>query len=190
MKVGIFGAGIAGLSTAYSLKMENFSNLQIFEASDQVGGLARSFEWHGFNCDLAPHRLFVDDEELLQEFLNLVPMHKLIRQSEIFIRGKWIKDPVNAIEIVWKFFPRDSMRIVWYYLFKEKHPELNFESLVLNQFGRGLNEFFFKPYSEKLFGVPADQISPVWGRRKIRVGGIKDLIKRKSRLYFKEFYYP
>jgi protoporphyrinogen oxidase len=49
---------------------------------------------------------------------------------------------------------------------------------------------FFKPYSEKLFGIPADQISASWGKRKIRVGGIKDMIRRNSKLYFKNFYYP
>lgn len=190
MKIGILGAGIAGLGVGYCLKKAGYNNFTIFEASDKVGGLARSFKWHGFDCDLAPHRLFTDDDEVREQLLSLTPMHRLRRQSEIYIRGKWIQDPVNAIEVVMKFFPRESMRIVWHYLFRDKHPETDFESLVLNKFGKGLNEFFFKPYSEKLFGVPANQISPVWGRRKIRVGGLKDIIRRKSRLYFKEFYYP
>ena len=190
MKIGILGAGIAGLGVGHSLKISEYDAFTIYEASDKVGGLARSFKWHGFDCDLAPHRLFTEDNEIREKLLALTPMHKLRRQSEIYIRGKWIQDPVNGLEVIMKFFPRESIRIVWHYLFKDKHPETNFESLVLNQFGKGLNEFFFKPYSEKLFGVPANQISPVWGRRKIRVGGLKDIIRRKSRLYFKEFYYP
>ncbi len=190
MKIGILGAGIAGLGVGHSLINEGCDTFTIYEASDKVGGLARSFKWHGFDCDLAPHRLFTEDNEIREQMLALTPMHKLRRRSEIYIRGKWIQDPVNGLEVIMKFFPAESMRIVWYYLFRDKHPETSFESLVLNQFGKGLNEFFFKPYSEKLFGVPADQISPVWGRRKIRVGGLKDMLRRKSRLYFKEFYYP
>jgi protoporphyrinogen oxidase len=62
--------------------------------------------------------------------------------------------------------------------------------MVLGKFGSGLNKLFFKPYSEKLFGIPANEISASWGRRKLRVGGLKDMIRRNSKLYFKYFYYP
>jgi len=189
MKIGILGAGIAGLSTAYFLR-NSFEDMQIHEASDVVGGLARSFKWHGFDCDLAPHRLFSENEELLKEMLELVPMERMRRYSRIFLQGKWIRDPVNAVEMVLKFFPLRSMHIVWTYLFHRKRPEDNFEALVLSKFGSALNKMFFKPYSEKLFGIPADQISAAWGRRKLRVGGIKDMIRRNSKLYFKYFYYP
>jgi protoporphyrinogen oxidase len=189
MKIGILGAGIAGLSTAYFLR-NTFEDIQIHEASEEVGGLARSFKWHGFDCDLAPHRLFTEDNELLKELLELVPMEQVRRQSRIFLQGKWIRDPVNAAEMVLKFFPFRSMHIVWTYLFHRKRPEDNFEALVLSKFGSGLNKMFFKPYSEKLFGIPANQISAAWGRRKLRVGGIKDMIRRNSKLYFKYFYYP
>jgi protoporphyrinogen oxidase len=189
MRIGILGAGIAGLSAGYFLR-RNFDNIQIHEASDTVGGLARSFKWHGFDCDLAPHRLFTDDEELLNELLALVPMEKMRRQSRIFLQGRWIRDPVNAVEMVLKFLPFRSLEILWTYTFRKKYPEDNFESLVLTKFGRGLNKLFFKPYSEKLFGIPATQISAAWGRRKLRVGGLKDMIRRNSKLYFKCFHYP
>jgi protoporphyrinogen oxidase len=53
-----------------------------------------------------------------------------------------------------------------------------------------LNDLFFRPYSEKLFGIPATDISPDWGRRKLRAAGLKDLLKKRSRLSFSEFWYP
>ena len=189
MKIGILGAGIAGLSTAYFLR-KSFDDIQIHEASDTVGGLARSFKWHGFNCDLAPHRLFTNDEELLKELLALVPMEKIRRCSRIRIQGRWIRDPVNAVEMVLKFFPFKSIRLLWTHLFRRNHGDANFEAMVLSKFGTCLNEMFFKPYSEKLFGIPASEISADWGRRKLRVGGLKDMIRRNSKLYFKYFYYP
>jgi protoporphyrinogen oxidase len=189
MRIGILGAGIAGLSAGYFLRRD-FESIQIHEASDTVGGLARSFKWHGFDCDLAPHRLFTNDEELLNELLALVPMEKMRRQSRIFLQGRWIQDPVNAVEMVLKFLPFRSLEILWTYTFRKKYPEDNFESMVLGRFGSGLNKLFFKPYSEKLFGIPATEISASWGRRKLRVGGLKDMIRRNSKLYFKYFYYP
>jgi protoporphyrinogen oxidase len=189
MKIGILGAGVAGLSAAHLLR-EKYDDIQIHEASELTGGLARSFQWNGFDCDIAPHRLFTSDEELLNEMLALVPMEKIRRKSRIFIQGKWIQDPVNAVEMVLKFFPFKSFRIVWHYLFHKKYPEDNFDAMILSRFGKGLNEMFFKPYSEKLFGIPADQISAEWGRKKIRVGGLRDMLRRNSKLYFRYFYYP
>ena len=190
MKVAILGAGIAGLSTAYLLKQKHAHQFTLFEESNAIGGMAKTFTWHDFQCDLAPHRLFTNQASLLEEFLALVPMNKIRRRSRIFIQGKWIRDPVNAVEIVAKFFPGRSASIVYHYLVRRQYPETSFNALALNKFGKGLNEFFFKPYSEKLFGIPADQISPHWGRQKIRVGGIADMIRRNSKLYFSYFYYP
>ena len=190
MRIAILGAGIAGLSTAWFLRDHPELEIELYEAADEAGGLARSFTWQGFDCDLAPHRLHTDDAELLEAMRGLVPMHQLRRRSQINIGGKWIRDPVNAIEVMLKYLPRTSLDIGWHYLYRPQGPEESFEGLVLNQFGQGLNRFFFKPYSEKLFGIPADQISPEWGRRKIRVGGVKDMVRRSSKLYFKSFWYP
>ena len=191
MRIGILGAGIAGLSATYFLRRD-FENIEIHEASGEVGGLARSFQWHGFDCDLAPHRLFTNDQALLDEMIALVPMEKRRRTSRIFLQGRWIQDPVNAVEMILKFLPFQSLEILWTYLFRNRAEaeEENFDSMVLGKFGSGLNRLFFRPYSEKLFGIPAREISASWGRRKLRVGGLKDMLRRNSKLYFKYFYYP
>jgi protoporphyrinogen oxidase len=188
MTVGILGGGIAGLAVAWFLK--GLVDLQIHEASDVVGGLARSFTWHGFDCDLAPHRFFTTDQELLAQVQALVPMRRVERTSRIRLRGRWIQDPVNLWEVLLKFMPRESARILWYYAYRPQQPEDSFNALVLNKYGHGLNELFFKPYSEKLFGIPAEEISSSWGKRKIRVTGLRDLLRRDPRLYFRHFYYP
>lgn len=189
MRVAVLGAGIGGLSAAHFLA-GRCEELRVFEAGDQVGGMARSFDWNGFRCDLAPHRFFTEDEALRDEMLSIVPMDMHVRQSQILLRGRWIRDPVNAVEIMLKFLPFESARIGWHYLFRSQTAEDSFEAMVLAKFGQGLNELFFKPYSEKLFGIPADQISPEWGRRKIRVSGLKDMLRRNTKLYFKRFHYP
>jgi protoporphyrinogen oxidase len=120
-------------------------------------------------------------------------MHQVKRISKIFIQNKWINDPVNPFEILLKFFPKRSLSIFFSYLKARLMPvsdQNSFEGLVLNRFGTGLNEFFFKPYSEKLFGIPADKISAEWAKRKIRISGFKDMLKKDTKLYFNYFYYP
>ena len=201
VRIGILGAGVSGLSAAYFLQSQSGDvkksdvkiDVEIYEATNETGGLARSFKWHGIWCDIAPHRLYTQDKKILQEMMQLVPMHQVKRSSKIFIQNKWINDPVNPFEILLKFFPKRSLSILYSYLKARLLPAGNqnsFEGLVLNRFGAGLNEFFFKPYSEKLFGIPADTISAEWAKRKIRISGFKDMLKKDTKLYFNNFYYP
>jgi protoporphyrinogen oxidase len=189
LRIGILGAGVAGLSCAYFLKRAGAA-FEVHEASQVVGGLARSFKWHDFDCDIAPHRLYTSDEDLLQELLALVPMRRIRRMSRIHLQERWIQDPVNALEMVLKLPARKSASLIWHYLFRTHVTEDSFDALALNRFGKGLNKLFFKPYSEKLFGIPASEISATWGHRKIRVGGFRDMLRRNSKLYFSHFYYP
>ncbi len=196
VRIGILGAGVSGLSSAYFLQSHSDDlamDVEIYEAAKETGGLARSFKWHGIWCDIAPHRLYTQDKEILQQLMQLVPMHQVKRISKIFIQNKWINDPVNPFEILLKFFPKRSLSIFFSYLkarLMSQGDQNNFEGLVLNRFGTGLNALFFKPYSEKLFGIPADTISAEWAKRKIRISGIKDMLKKNTKLYFNHFYYP
>jgi protoporphyrinogen oxidase len=188
-RVAVLGAGISGLSAAWFLKQRGI-HAQVFEASNQVGGLARSFDWHGIKCDIAPHRLFTDDQETLKTMLYMVPMHAHMRKSKIYMRGKVIRDPINPLELVLKVPVKTAFGLVWSYLFRPKLPEDSFESMALNNFGRGLYDFFFRPYTYKLFGVSPLEISAAWGKQKLRSSGLFDAIKRNSKTFFKGFYYP
>ena len=188
-RVAVLGAGVSGLSSAVLLQEKGYE-VRVFEASDQVGGLARSFDWHGFDCDIAPHRLFTRDKEAKARLLELVPMNRHQRRSRIFIADRIVRDPVNPVELMLRLPPSISTRLVSGYLFKPKLPEDSFENLALNKFGRGLYEFFFKPYTRKMFGVPPSEISVDWGRQKLRVSGLRDVIRRNTKIYFREFHYP
>ena len=104
--------------------------------------------------------------------------------------GRVIRDPINPLELVMKFPPATGIRLVWGFLFRPTLPEDSFESMALNTFGRGLYDFFFQPYTRKLFGVSPREISPEWGRQKLRASGLMDALKRNSKTFFRGFYYP
>ena len=188
-RIAILGAGASGLSSAALLRERGF-DVTVFETADRVGGLARSFEWHGFHCDIAPHRLFTHDREALDYLLRLVPMRKHRRRSSIFIAGKRVHDPVNPIDLILRLPPRISSQLVKDYLFKTRLPEDSFENLALNKFGRGLYDLFFEPYTRKMFGVSPAEISVEWGRQKLRTSGLRDVLRRNSKIFFRHFYYP
>ncbi len=47
-------------------------------------------------------------------------------------------------------------------------PEESLEDFLINRFGRELYLTFFKSYTEKVWGVPCDQISAEWGAQRIK----------------------
>ena len=188
-RIAIIGAGASGLALAWLLS-EAGKQVTVLEAAPRIGGLARTFDWHGLPCDIAPHRLHTTDQQVLQAIQRLVPLREHRRHSRILMRDKQIQDPINPIELLLRFPPRTGFSLVWGFLNRPKLPEHSFESLALNQYGRGLYDFFFAPYTKKMFGVPPSEISPIWGREKLRASGLLDVLKRQSKTFFHTFWYP
>ncbi len=189
-KVAILGAGIAGLSSGWLLKQSGVE-FKIFEKQSQVGGLARSFLWNGFYCDFAAHRLFTTNENVLHELLKLVPMGRHVRRSKIYLRGHWLRDPLDVFELSTHLPVSERLKILWAYLFRPKNlPEDSFESYVLKRYGKGLYKYFFKPYTEKLFGIPGEEISVLWARQKVRLANPLDSLHENTKNKFQYFYYP
>jgi len=52
-------------------------------------------------------------------------------------------------------------------LFPIKEEE-SLEDFLINRFGKELYSIFFKDYTEKVWGVPCDQIDPSWGAQRIK----------------------
>lgn len=189
----VLGGGIAGLSIGYHLSQSDHNSFRIYEAQQETGGLARSFCWHGADCDIAPHRLFSENRAVLKTLLGLVDCNKIPRRSKILLEGKWINDPISIIELLRVNFPWRSFKLMKSYLIARlsatQAPD-NFDDFAKARYGHELNELFFKPYAEKLLGLESHQIAAAWGRRKLRVSGFRDLISKNTKLYFKYFYYP
>ncbi len=188
-RIAILGAGISGLSVGWLLSKLG-KTATVFEATDRIGGLARTFEWHGIPCDVAPHRLYTTNPEILRLVSSLVPLTEHKRKSRILMKGKQIQDPINPIELLMRFPPRTGASLVGGFLRRPRLPEDSFENLALNRYGKGLYDFFFEPYTTKMFGVTPAEISVTWGREKLRSSGLLDTIKRKSKTFFSTFHYP
>src|ERR1019366_3311536 len=61
-------------------------------------------------------------------------------------------------------------------------PEKTLEQFLINRFGRELYLTFFKSYTEKVWGVPCDQISAEWGAQRIKglsiLKAVQHLVKK------------
>ena len=71
MRVAIIGVGPAGLAAGEVLSGRDVK-VEVFEASDTVGGMARSFALWRKTVDLGPHQFFSQDPTVNQFWLDVV----------------------------------------------------------------------------------------------------------------------
>src|ERR1700735_3803856 len=170
--VVVLGAGPAGLTAGYQLCKQG-KPVIVLESSDQVGGIARTQIRDGYRFDLGGHRFFtkvkeVDDlwhEIMKEEFL------KRPRQSRIYCNAKCLEYPLQGVDVIKKLGPVELTRCLISYMWaalKPKGREDSFEQWVSNRFGRRLYNHFFKTYTEKLWGVSADEIRAEWAAQRIK----------------------
>ena len=76
-----------------------------------------------------------------------------------------------------------GLSYVWAHL-KPIRPEQSLEDFMVNRFGRKLFLQFFKEYTEKVWGVPCNQISAAWGAQRIKSLSITKAVAHALRKAF------
>ena len=148
----------------------------VLEASDHVGGISRTEEYQGFRFDIGGHR-FYTKEPIVNEMWHEVMGDDFIsvpRLSRIYYDGKFLKYPLDPIDTFLKLGPIESFLIFLSWIkakvslkLRPKRPEAHFEEWVSNRFGKRLFNTFFKSYTEKVWGIPCNQISADWAAQRI-----------------------
>jgi protoporphyrinogen oxidase len=172
-RVVIIGAGPAGLTAGYELSRRGYQ-AEILEADSRyVGGLARTVEYQGFRFDIGGHRFFSKNPEIEALWTELLGarMRDCSRLSRIYYRGRFFKYPIEPLDALLNLGPVEALRSLLSYLQVQRHSPVHirsFEEWVVSAFGRHLYEIFFKTYTEKVWGIPCDQISADWAAQRIR----------------------
>jgi protoporphyrinogen oxidase len=170
--VVVLGAGPAGLTAGYLLAKRG-KPVVVLEASDQVGGLARTEVRDGYRFDLGGHRFFTKVPEVDQLWHEILREEFLRRprQSRIYWHKRFLEYPLQGMDVIRKLGPIELALCLFSYLWaavKPKGREDTFEDWVANRFGRRLYGHFFKSYSEKVWGVPATEIRAEWAAQRIK----------------------
>ena len=171
-KIIILGAGPSGLATGYGLSNNNF-NVEIYEASDVVGGLAGSETIDGMVFDYGPHIYHTDDENMknfwLENFGDLLVAKEFF--SKNYKDGVLYDYPLSYESI--EKFPENIKTKVKKEL-SETRPEnlmraQNFKEAVSAIVGPTLQNLFFETYSKKLWGIPTTLMSAKWAPKRIQI---------------------
>ena len=181
-KVVVVGAGPAGLAAAWELTKHGVAPV-VVDRNEQVGGLARTIWRKGFGFDLGPHRFFTKNADVMnlwRDFLaeDLLEVDRLTR---IYYKKRFFSYPLKPVDALKNLGPLTTTRALASYgaqrLKRSKDEPDNFEEWITMQFGKVLYETFFKSYTEKVWGIPCDEIGKEWAGQRIKGLNLSSAIK-------------
>ncbi|MWV26489.1 NAD(P)/FAD-dependent oxidoreductase [Aurantiacibacter rhizosphaerae] len=185
--VAIIGAGPAGLTAGYLLTKQGKSVAIIEKDKTYVGGISRTVEHDGYRFDIGGHRFFSKSAAVVDLWNEILPddFIQRPRMSRIYYEGKFYSYPLRAFEALWNLgLWRSAMCMLSYAKAKvlPKREIRSFEDWTSNQFGKKLYSIFFKTYTEKVWGMPCDEMSADWAAQRIKGlslwGAVVDGLKR------------
>ncbi|MBD3730089.1 MAG: NAD(P)/FAD-dependent oxidoreductase [Sphingomonadales bacterium] len=185
--VAIIGAGPAGLTAGYLLTKQGKSVAIIEKDATYVGGISRTVEHEGYRFDIGGHRFFSKSAAVVDLWNEILPddFIQRPRMSRIYYEGKFYSYPLRAFEAlsnlgIWRS-TACMMSYGWSKLFPIREVK-SFEDWTSNQFGKKLYSIFFKTYTEKVWGMPCNEMSADWAAQRIKGlslwGAVTDGLKR------------
>ncbi len=180
-RVGVIGAGPAGLTAAYQLAKKGFA-VDVFEADGAVGGMCKTIELWGNKVDIGPHRFFSNDRSVNELWLEVIGRdYEMVRRlTRIFYKGKYFDYPLKPINAFVNLGPLETVRCLFSYMrqrFRSKTEGGDFESWVVSRFGYRLYGIFFKTYSEKLWGIPCTELDADFAAQRIKKLSLYEVVK-------------
>jgi protoporphyrinogen oxidase len=91
--------------------------------------------------------------------------------SRIFYQGKFYDYPLRAMNALRNLGILEAVRCVLSYVWVRIHPPrdlTSFEGWTASRFGWRLYRTFFKTYTEKVWGIPADELQADWAAQRIK----------------------
>ncbi len=191
----VVGGGIAGLAAAYRLQQRGHE-VEIFEASDRLGGLAASYDTAGDPIEVFYHHLSKSEQtivELAEELGVGDRIEWIIGKNAYYVDGV-----VHPLDTPWEILAYPHMSL--YDKFRlgmltmeidvrggipsfDTYADLReFEDVPIKQFllehtTRGVYENFFEPLLDAKFGDRREDVSAAWLLGRIKFRGERDLLR-------------
>jgi len=171
-KVVIIGGGPAGLTASYQLSKVGVESI-VLEKDQTLGGLSRTANYKNYYFDIGGHRFFTKMKEV-EDIWNEVLGDDFLRckrLSRIYYNKKFFYYPLRVFNALFGLGIWNSFLISASYLYAKLAPSKQqdtFEQWVSKHFGRRLFNIFFKTYTEKVWGIPCNEIRAEWAAQRIK----------------------
>jgi protoporphyrinogen oxidase len=149
--LGILGGGIAGTVLAHAVSKD--VDITILEAESQGGGLARSWDFHGFPCDVGPHIIFSKSKKAFDFLLEMGgdDLGCFERHNQIWYKGALIKYPFENYLYLLPPDERNECLKAFIDNPYQNYAADNMLHFFLKNFGAGITNTYLRPYNEKIW---------------------------------------
>ncbi len=171
--VVVIGGGPAGLTAAYRLAQAG-DPVVVLESDNIVGGISRTVERDGWRFDIGGHRFFTKVRPVEEFWHEVLPDEDFLlrpRMSRIYYGGKFYDYPIKLTNALGNLGLVEAARCALSFLWVRISPPKNqntLEGYIVTNYGWRLYNHFFKTYNEKVWGVPASELSADWGAQRIK----------------------
>lgn len=198
--VTILGGGPAGLAVAHYATRAGLS-FRLFERAPTLGGLCRTFACGEHRYDSGAHRFHDRDPEVTADLRGLLgdSLRRVSAPSQIYDGGRLVDFPPTPLRLLFSRGVLEAGRVgaeIIASRLRPGAPPRNFSEFAERQFGPSLARRYLLDYSEKLWGLPADQLSPDVATRRLQGMTVTSLLTevflpgRRTRHIDGEFLYP
>ncbi len=172
MRAGIIGGGIAGLTAALRL-LKAGHKAEVFEAAEQLGGLARAFDFAGEKLDIFYRHIFSSDIDVINLIEELGLKNELLwLESKMGFYYKGTAYPFSKpMDILFKFkalsfIDRVRLGLMTVYLTKvnnwKKYEKITAKEWVIKYAGQKVYDVVWGPLMEQKFAEKAGDIAMTW----------------------------
>jgi protoporphyrinogen oxidase len=173
----VIGAGPAGLTAALRLTKRGVTP-RIYEATGNVGGLARTPSDGDWRVDSGGHRFFTRSEEVLDQWNSLLPPDQWIsahRRSAMLVDDQYVRYPLMGRDLLTQMGLRRGIRglnsLMWSRIRRGIHladDSASFREWGTREFGRYWYNLFFDGYVRKTWLADPDDIASDWANQRIK----------------------
>ena len=193
--IAVVGGGIAGLAAAHRLQQRGH-DVQVFEASDDVGGLAAVYDTAGDSIEKFYHHLSASEETIVELIAELGLGDDL--EWRYKTDSYYVDGVIHPMEKAWEIlaYPHlslyDKYRLTmltleidvrgWRPDFDTYADLQDFEDVPIKEFlldhtTRSVYENFWEPLLDAKFGSRKEDVSAAWLLGRVKFRGERDLLR-------------
>jgi protoporphyrinogen oxidase len=178
-RLTILGGGPAGLAVAFYAQRAGV-DFQLYEQSPHLGGLCRTLHYQKHSYDTGAHRFHNQDPEVTSDLKNLLGerLFKVSKPSKVFMGGRFVDFPPTPIGMLRSAGLRQMGKIGFDIVRARRHQKeiVSFADFAIQRFGETLARRFLLNYTEKVWGLPPEKLSPAVATKRLSGMSLRSLV--------------